>query len=370
MPDLAQLIIEAINKRDFDKANEYARQLVREKPDELWPNYIVGMTYMNGGKPKEALPFIKKSLEIDPQYFWSHYFLFLIFVALNDPRAIKQGETFAAMITPDNAKKSPGELRHFFITLAHEYEKKGDREQSRNVLLKSFSFLPRDPWLRSRYAGTFFIRDDLVAMKKWMKLTNEEFKYVPKSQRTAKNTYALPLRGPSIKVHQGNNDVISHRGVFGGFAWDFVFVDALGRYEHRMDTKEGHFVFGAPIYAAADGKVIAVSQSDPDTEPGKNDPRYVGNYILIRHDHDEESFYAHVKQYSSKVRVGDMVSAGQMIAKVGCSGKYVDFPHLHFMIRKGFSMEAKLTGFKLLQNGKWVEVPEYIPQKGDVLRTL
>ena len=123
------------------------------------------------------------------------------------------------------------------------------------------------------------------------------------------------------------------------------------------------------VYAAADGRVEHVHDSDPDTEPGKNDPRYGGNAIDIRHENSELSIYVHLLQGSSLVKVGDRVRRGQKIAAVGCSGRYVDFPHLHFQVNRGFhSVETKLSGTKLLRDGGWIDPGAYVPKQEDILR--
>ncbi|MDA9852179.1 M23 family metallopeptidase [Flavobacteriaceae bacterium] len=56
-----------------------------------------------------------------------------------------------------------------------------------------------------------------------------------------------------------------------------------------------------------------------------------GNYITIKHDNEEFSFYAHLKKNSIKVRKGDVVKKGQHIANCGNSGNSTE-PHLHFQV--------------------------------------
>jgi len=56
-----------------------------------------------------------------------------------------------------------------------------------------------------------------------------------------------------------------------------------------------------------------------------------GNQVVIQHGPEEFSFYAHLKQHSLKVKVGDKVKAGQPIAQVGSTGHSTE-PHLHFQL--------------------------------------
>ena len=57
-----------------------------------------------------------------------------------------------------------------------------------------------------------------------------------------------------------------------------------------------------------------------------------GNLVLIRHDNGYVSAYAHNGEV--KVKRGEKVSRGQVVAKSGQTGN-VTSPQLHFEIRKG-----------------------------------
>ncbi|GAB6060395.1 peptidoglycan DD-metalloendopeptidase family protein [Desulfonatronum parangueonense] len=78
---------------------------------------------------------------------------------------------------------------------------------------------------------------------------------------------------------------------------------------------------GTPINAAWDGRVVFVGQRGG-----------YGNMVVLEHAGGWRSYYAHNEQ--NKVKVGDMVEAGQNIATVGSSGRSTG-PHLHFEIRQG-----------------------------------
>lgn len=77
---------------------------------------------------------------------------------------------------------------------------------------------------------------------------------------------------------------------------------------------------GTPIHAARGGKVIYAS----------NELSGFGNCIIIQHDAQWTTFYAHNNQ--NFVRAGDVVQCGQLIAEVGKTGR-ASGPHLHFEIR-------------------------------------
>lgn len=81
---------------------------------------------------------------------------------------------------------------------------------------------------------------------------------------------------------------------------------------------------GTPILAAAEGDVIVAKAS------GYNGG--YGGYVVIQHDNGSQTLYAHQSQVL--VGVGQHVAKGQVIGKVGNSGKSTG-PHLHFEIRNG-----------------------------------
>ncbi len=79
---------------------------------------------------------------------------------------------------------------------------------------------------------------------------------------------------------------------------------------------------GTPIYATGDGIVTHSSWKQG-----------YGNCVIIDHGYDFETLYAHLDKY--KVRAGQKVSRGEVIATVGNTGKSTG-PHLHYeVLHKG-----------------------------------
>jgi Peptidase family M23 len=85
---------------------------------------------------------------------------------------------------------------------------------------------------------------------------------------------------------------------------------------------------GTPIYAASDGVVL---RAGPATG--------FGNAVYIQDADGNVEIYGHMRYYS--VKAGDVVSAGDQIAKVGNQGQSTG-PHLHFEIHLG-GMNGKPT---------------------------
>jgi murein DD-endopeptidase MepM/ murein hydrolase activator NlpD len=78
---------------------------------------------------------------------------------------------------------------------------------------------------------------------------------------------------------------------------------------------------GTPIYAATDGVVL---RAGPATG--------FGNAVYIQDADGNVHIYGHMRYYD--VRAGDVVHAGDQIAKVGSQGQSTG-PHLHYEIHRG-----------------------------------
>lgn len=79
---------------------------------------------------------------------------------------------------------------------------------------------------------------------------------------------------------------------------------------------------GVPVLASASGQVLYAGSA----------LKGYGNIVILRHDQRTTTLYAHNDRLL--VRSGERVSAGQMIATLGSSGRSTG-PHVHFEIRKG-----------------------------------
>ena len=79
---------------------------------------------------------------------------------------------------------------------------------------------------------------------------------------------------------------------------------------------------GEPVYAIADGEVIYAGDG----------LRGYGNVVILRHDRKTSSLYAHNSEL--KVKQGDHVAQGTLIALLGSTGHSTG-PHVHFEIRDG-----------------------------------
>lgn len=88
--------------------------------------------------------------------------------------------------------------------------------------------------------------------------------------------------------------------------------------------------FGTPVFAAGGGEVV-FADTDKVTLFSQWSNFY-GNLIIIRHENDFYTLYAHLS--AILVSVGDEVEAGDLIGQVGQSGGATG-AHLHFEVRQG-----------------------------------
>jgi murein DD-endopeptidase len=156
-----------------------------------------------------------------------------------------------------------------------------------------------------------------------------------------------PLRGSNWLAGNGPGNTSGHRrGIIPidgaarvpqRFAIDWVQVNKDGKTFSGDEKKnESYLCYGQKVHAVANGVVTEVKDGIPQNVPGI-DSRAVpitletvgGNHIILDIGNGVYAFYAHLQPGSLKVKVGDHVKAGEVIALLGNSGNSTE-PHLHF----------------------------------------
>ena len=186
--------------------------------------------------------------------------------------------------------------------------------------------------------------------------TRSEFQ-IPVIRHESKDSFRFPLCGRWM-IMVGPNINGHHRW---GAAQEFALD--IGKFGPDMRTHSGDgsqrkmfYSYGAPVRAVADGTVVSAQGglSDQDLRrPDESEEDYqkrlagmqdaliasgflavMGNHVMIHHAGGEYSLYAHLQAKSLRVKVGDQVSTGSVIAALGHSGGSTE-PHLHFSIQDG-----------------------------------
>ncbi|MGA5462254.1 peptidoglycan DD-metalloendopeptidase family protein [Mycobacterium sp. NPDC050041] len=156
-----------------------------------------------------------------------------------------------------------------------------------------------------------------------------------------------PLRGPNWLDGNGCCDMTPHRMALNGlngkywaaerFAIDYVQMQPDGLLFTGDKAKlESYAYFGADIHAVGDGPVVAVVDDLPEQVAGASPTglpldQYGGNHVVQDLGDGNYAFYAHLKTGSVKVKPGDRLTTGQVIASLGNTGN-TDAPHLHFHV--------------------------------------
>lgn len=161
-----------------------------------------------------------------------------------------------------------------------------------------------------------------------------------KSSYDSTYVYDLPFKkGKIIKISQG------------------YFGERTHKNERALDFS---MPIGTDVYAARDGVVVKMVDNNTKTCYKKECAKF-NNVILIYHVDGTFSSYAHIDTNSAKVKVGDKVEKGQLIAKSGNIG-WSSGPHLHFIVynqRMG-RKETIETKFRIYEDGK----PVILRQEG------
>jgi murein DD-endopeptidase MepM/ murein hydrolase activator NlpD len=172
--------------------------------------------------------------------------------------------------------------------------------------VKMFSVTPGDPQRDSSWSYTYYAT--------WGNLdVTHDDKYV----------YHLPYRpGEAFPVSQGFHGKYSHTGG-DSYSIDFKMPE------------------GTPVLAAREGVVVGVKD---DSDTGGSDKKFEwdANYVLIKHSDGTLGHYVHLQKDGAKVKIGQTVATGDVIALSGNTGHSTG-PHLHFAVFRAQSGKQRET---------------------------
>ena len=173
-----------------------------------------------------------------------------------------------------------------------------------------------------------------------------------------------PLRGGRWLAHEGPGAAQSHHwgslvAVNGQltipqrYALDLVGVDDAGHVVRPgvKDIQKSVYAdwigYGADVLAVADGVVRSARDGEMEHQPLSAQPEpssltsngLFGNYVVLEIAPGTFASYAHLQRGSFKVKPGDRVHRGQVLAKLGQSGNSAA-PHLHFQLSNAVTFEG------------------------------
>jgi murein DD-endopeptidase MepM/ murein hydrolase activator NlpD len=97
--------------------------------------------------------------------------------------------------------------------------------------------------------------------------------------------------------------------------------------------------------------------------------------VIIDHLNGEYSLFAHLKQGSIRVKIGQQLKQGEIIGQMGASGDSL-FPHLHYELRTGVGakevegLPSYFTKFRRLLDSGSVVVKKGQVDTGDIVKSL
>lgn len=158
-----------------------------------------------------------------------------------------------------------------------------------------------------------------------------------------KGTNWVADNGPSLHSHHrtglfvaGGRAHLSRR-----FAIDWKQIEQGAMYSGDARDVRSYFSYGEKVYAVADASVVSAKEGLPDNVPrtaaGFNTAvpltmeNVTGNAIVLDLGDGQFAYYAHLKPGSVRVKSGDRVRRGDLLAQIGNSGD-ARWPHLHFQV--------------------------------------
>lgn len=173
------------------------------------------------------------------------------------------------------------------------------------------------------------------------------------TRHTALHVLGPPVEGTNWLAADGpSNDQDNHhrRGVV------ILYGSAVDSRRYAIDWKQikddmsfsgdpqdvrSYYSYGKAVLAVADGPVVTARDGLPDNIPGHGEAFHpavpitldtvAGNTITIDLGGGQFAYYMHLQPGSVRVKAGDRVRRGQMLARIGASGDARE-PHLHFEV--------------------------------------
>lgn len=294
----------------------------------------------------------------------------------------------AALLAAMN-RRDVGAVRQLYgARLAEETDPKATGEFIQSILsqagpLHDYQFLGKAGLKTYRYKvgaarSVWLLAIDFDGSDKIDKINFTRYRPPIPTPARSEVAHRLPVRG-DWRVNQGGATAELNYHVTDGSPDSKYAVD-LGRmvdgkaYRNNGAAAEDYYAYEEPVYATADGEVVAAVDGVADHPPGVDDPTSAaGNLVVLKHGDREYGCYYHLRSGSVRVKVGDTVAAGQLIGQVGNSGN-TSGPHLHYHLCND-ARPWDATGIPIyfqdvtvIRRGNAQVVADYLPRRGDTVR--
>jgi hypothetical protein len=223
---------------------------------------------------------------------------------------------------------------------------------------------PNDPTLKPGETGVFFIFADWLPGADDPDNFDTAITIEQHGERSGSGTITVhgpdvnsddpvvihpPLSGKNWLAANGPSNTSAHRRAMlpvdgrphigQRYAIDWIQLgddgNAFTGDEH--DNKSYH-AYDQEIHAVADGKIVEVKDGIAENVPNSGKiavtityHTLAGNYIIQQLSEGHYAAYAHLRPGTIKLKVGDTVHAGDVIAHLGNTGNSSE-PHLHFQV--------------------------------------
>jgi murein DD-endopeptidase MepM/ murein hydrolase activator NlpD len=161
---------------------------------------------------------------------------------------------------------------------------------------------------------------------------------------------APPLRGGGWLAGNGPTNATDHRRALltldghaylaQRFAIDWLQFGKNGELAVGKGAENRDYAsYGAEVLAVASGRVVGLKDGIIENKPASRAvpitaETIAGNFVSLDLGNGRYAQYGHLQPGSLRVKVGDRVKPGQVLALLGNSGNS-DAPHLHFQITDG-----------------------------------
>jgi hypothetical protein len=148
----------------------------------------------------------------------------------------------------------------------------------------------------------------------------------------------LPTRGQWHAGHAGGSELVNYHCAYSDqvYAMDVTKMGPDGElYDNDGSKVEHYFTFGEPLYAPVTGEVVHVVDGMENTDitlQPSNKENPAGNHVVIQFEPERYVFLAHLNKGTIRVKEGDRVAVGDLLAEAGNSGN-TSWPHLHMHIQ-------------------------------------